>query len=147
MDSGGRGLGSVALLALVLGGCRGVEYRAADLQLDVLERVPDTAETVRICVDGVGEQVFGARFNGRFALTGLPTGRTYDVSLDALDADGELVGAWRGVVSGYGVADARCQAPADDTGDTEPACAPCQAQGGFVQPGEDSWLLAVHFSG
>jgi hypothetical protein len=131
----------VALLVLAVAGCEGVEYRAAELQLDVLERVPDSAETVRICVDGVGEQVFGARFNGRFAVTGLPTGRTYDVAIDALDADGELVGAWSGVVSGYGVGDARCS---DDTG---MACEPCDAQGGFVQPGEDSWLLAVHFSG
>ena len=115
-----------------------IDYRPADLQIDLPGLVPDGAETVRICVDGVGSRSFGARLAGRFAMSGLPAGQPLDVVIDVMDGDGELMVQGRAEgVEGW------VEGELDEDCDT---CAPCGATGSFAAPGEDSWVLAVRFT-
>ncbi|MCB9794387.1 MAG: hypothetical protein H6741_16860 [Alphaproteobacteria bacterium] len=146
---------SFALAAMALA-CSGVEHRAVDLQLDLPGAPPEASEQVRLCVTGVGERVAGSRFTGRYVFTGLPAGRAADVTVDALDAEGEVLAQWSGAqVWGYAEgAQAACgAAPADtgplDTGDTaapvEIDCTPCAASGALAEG--DTWVLGVRFLG
>jgi len=125
------------LLALLAGCPEPIDYRQADLQVDLPGLVPVDAETVRICVDGVGSRSFGARLAGRFALTGIPAGDPVDIVVDVLNEDGELlIQGYADGVEGWttGELDEVCE-----------GCEPCKAEGSFAAPEEDSWVLAVRF--
>lgn len=61
------------MLPLLALGCAGETYDVADLQLDITGPLPAAAETMRVCVAGVGILDLGAG-NGRAAFTGIPIG-------------------------------------------------------------------------
>lgn len=116
--------------------CSTVSYRDADLVLDVLGPVPDDADTVRVCVTNVGEVSYGARIDGRFAMTALPADQPVDVRVDVLQGDEVVQTAAIDALDGYGVAEPQaCE-----------GCAPCQEPDAFASEGEDTWVLAVRFS-
>ena len=124
----------MTLLAAVA--CSAVEYRDADLQLDLLGELPEEAESVRVCVGEVGEQDFGARIDGRFAVTGLPVGVPLDVDVEVHDADGAVLE--RASVEGLeGYAEAEPLSCED--------CEPCTEDGAFAPAGGETWVLAVRF--
>ncbi len=125
---------------LLLAACANpLDYRPADLQLDLPADVPVAAETARVCVEGVGTMSFGANLAGRFVFTGIPTDRgDHSITAELLDADGVVIlqgGADN--VNGHAVGEV------DECLD---GCLPCTALGGFASPEEDSWVLAVRFS-
>jgi len=125
------------LLALLMGCPAPIDYRRADLHVDLPGLVDPEAATVRVCVDGVGSRSFGARLAGRVALTGIPAGEPVDVVVDVLDDDGALMAqGYADDVDGWiqGELDEDCE-----------GCEPCQAEGSFAAPEEDSWVLAVRF--
>lgn len=135
-------MSSFLAAALALGACSGVEHRAVDLQLDLPGAPSADAEQVRICITGVGERVAGSRFTGRYVFTGLPAGRAADVTVDALDAEGEVLSQWSGAqVWGYSEG-----TQADCGGDTGLSdCAPCEADGALAEG--DTWVLGLRFLG
>lgn len=122
-----------ALLALA---CSPVSYRDADLVLDVAGAVPDDADVVTICVADVGAESFGARIDGRFALTGLPAGQALDVTVDVV-RDQAVVSRAEGTLDDYlAVQAADCE-----------DCVPCDEDDAFATAQEETWVLAVRFSG
>ncbi len=126
-------------LILVLG-CMPVEHRAADLQLDLPGSQPQEAETVRVCVRGVGYRDYGARLTGQFTMTGLPVGEPALVQVDVYDGDDTLLVSGEGEVEDYLLGRRlECAAGA--------VCEPCEDEGEPAQDQEDSWLLAVRFLG
>ncbi|MCP4807226.1 MAG: hypothetical protein GY913_21325 [Proteobacteria bacterium] len=116
--------------------CSSVEYRDADLVLDVARAVPDDADAVVVCIEDVGAMSFGARIDGRFAVTGLPAGDAVDVTVDVLVEDAVLERAAVTGLDGYGTAQVEaCE-----------ECVPCDEDDAFATAGEDTWVLAVRFS-
>lgn len=134
-------MGRVLSLILLVA-CSSVEYRAADLQLDLPGPLPEGAEQVRLCVDGVGTETFGARESGRFALTGLPAGQAIDVVVDVVGEDELLAQARVSELGGWSVGELEDCAP--DSGMVP--CQPCSARGQWAEKGEDSWVLALRFT-
>ena len=124
-------------LALVwTGGCGGVDYRAADLQLDLVGELPEDVASVRICVEGVGARVMGARLAGTYSYPGLPVDAPLDITVNVLDEDGEvLLEAQAPALSGYREEELR---------ECDP-CSACQASGTAADPDGPSWLLALRF--
>lgn len=116
--------------------CSAVEYRDADLQLDLLGEVPEDAEQVRVCVADVGEQSFGARIDGRFAVTGLYANEPVDVTIDLLDADAAVLArAEAADLDGYAELESRqCE-----------GCEVCSEADNFAPAGGETWVLAVRF--
>ncbi len=124
------------LTALLLGACGGVEYRAADLQLDLAGELPLETHSVRICVEGVGARGMGARLAGTYSYPGLPVGEPLDITVDVLGEDGEvLLEAQAPALSGYREEELR---------ECDP-CSACQATGTAADPDGPSWLLALRF--
>lgn len=119
-------------------GCTPVAHRYADVQLDVPGEMPPEAEFVRICVEGVGTQEFGARLTGRFSMTGLPAGEPANVGVDVLDADGGLLmsASVDGLLDHTLATRLECSSGA--------VCAPCEGES-TVPLLEDAWLLGVRF--
>lgn len=139
--------GVVPLLTLLA--CGETTYRPVDRQLDLDARVPDQAEQLRICVQGAGAMSFGARYDGHFAMTGLPAGLPEPilVTVDAM-ADEQLVGQWEGELTGAynsGSAALCTLESAQETGAL--ACEPCRADGQMATEEEASWVLGLRFSG
>lgn len=122
----------------LLAGCARETYDVADLQVDVTAPLPADAETLRLCVTGVGTMETGAG-NGRAAFTGIPADVPVELSLTVLDAAG-------GVLGGAGPVTVDAAAPYATTpfrDGAEPACA---AEGERVAEGEPDQLLAVRFA-
>ncbi len=125
----------IALLAA----CVSFDIAHADLQLDLQGTVPEAAERIRICVEGVGVSEQGLRFDGLHAVPGLPAGEPLSVTVDLLDAGGTV--AARGTaasLAGYAVS---------SLVDCSGGCAPCEASGSFAPEGDPAWLLAVRLLG
>ena len=116
-----------------------MDYRDADLQLDLPGLVPDQAEQVRVCIAGVGEQSFGARMNGLFAVTGLPAGEPVDVTVDVVEQELVTVRGQAEQLSDYQLG-SREDCP-------EEGCEPCTEQDRFAPAQEDTWVLALRFVG
>lgn len=127
-----------ALVAALLG-CSPVDYRDADLQLDLPGQVPTQAEQVRVCVSGVGQQTFGARMSGLFAVTGLPAGQPVDVTVDVLEQGLVVVQGRTSELVDYALAS---RTECDEAG-----CTPCTEQGSFASAEEETWVLALRFLG
>ena len=72
------------LHGLLFTGCLEVEYRSADLQVDVEGIYPDFVDVVRICVADVGVREFGARFSGLYSMVGLPAGDPLDLQINLM---------------------------------------------------------------
>ncbi len=132
------GLGALKVLAgaVLASACARETYDVADLQIDVEAPLPTDAETLHICVSGVGELEQGAG-NGRAAFPGLRAGEAVDVSVDVFDEGGTLL-ASAGPIR---LDDAT---PYVATPLLDPAV-PCVANGGVAAEGTDSWLLALRF--
>jgi len=134
-------------------GCGVEEWRNADLQLDVSSDLPDTAEQVRVCVDGAGVRELGAAAVGRFAVPGVPTDRPAIVTVQVLaagsedtalsDSGGQVIGQ-AGPVTLEADAPYASTAYNDYTGGASPAL--CEVSGSFAGEEEESWLLAVRFT-
>ncbi len=156
----GRVARQLALLALPLVGCTREAYRNADLQLDILAGLPEGAEQVRICAEGLRSRTVGAG-GERYALPGLPLGEPAAVTVDLLvaleDADtgGDgLVTIARSVPvefseqQPYLVTELEQYA---DSAEQAQACAscptPCETATSAAENQEESWLLAVRFEG
>lgn len=124
------------MIWLLAAGCSAVEYRDADLQLDLAGEVPPDVEQIRVCVADVGEQTFGARIDGRFAVTGLYAGEPVDVTVDLVDEDGALLErASVSALEGF--------ASAEPVGCGD--CEPCTEADAFAPATEETWVLAVRF--
>ena len=136
-------------VVLALLGCGQTDYRPVDRLLDLPGRVPDASERVRVCVQDSGSQAFGARFDGLYALTGLPP--ELEAPLVTVEAISDLgvLAQWQGVVDqeqalGEPV---DCLAAGEEAQDSGLApCAPCQSDGRFSS-GEGAWVLGLRFSG
>ena len=123
-------------LLLLLGGCTDLDYRPGDWEVDVVAALPPEAETLRICIDGVGVSTVGAG-NGRADVRGLPTHDTQvRIEVYALDEVALFAAAWAPI--------------GDDTPqvDVPPASfdgTPCTASGEFAKSGEEDRLLVTRF--
>ena len=126
-----------AALLCCVSGCGSVEYRAVDLQLDILGSLPDATETLHVCVSAVGELTAGAG-NGRVVYAGLPADTTTTVAVDFLDASGEVIG-------GAGPA---AFEPGTDWMEQpqDPRKEGCTAQGQTAPDNEAGWVLGVRFT-
>ncbi|MFT5583463.1 MAG: hypothetical protein ACI9VR_001041 [Cognaticolwellia sp.] len=146
MDPGDGQVGGVALALL---GCGQTDYRPVDRLLELPGRVPDNSERVRVCVRESGSLAFGARFDGLYAVTGLPADMLDPlVTVEAITADGVLA-QWQGVVDQDFVMGEQldCLAPDEESQDTGlGSCVPCQSAGSFSS-GEGAWVLGLRFSG
>ena len=141
------------LLTLLAGGCSVESWRNADLQLDVQSALPGEAEQVRICVDGAGVREQAAVEVGRFAVPGVPTDSPAIVTVQVTVArTGGDTGTDTVLVIGQaGPETLEATAPYVATGYTEytqgEGPSPCEVTGSFAGDEEESWLLAVRFSG
>lgn len=125
------------LAALLLGGCAGVDYRPVDLQLDVLGAVPAEAETIRMCVEGVGELTEGAG-NGRVVYAGLRTDSVAQVTLSFETETGDVIG-------GAGPVELDADTPWAEVEQDDRAEA-CTATAFDVPASEAGWALGVRFT-
>lgn len=130
-----RGIAAAGAAAL-FSGCSEVDYVFGDWEFDVVAALPQDAEQMRICVDGVGVTTLGAG-NGRAAVSGLPPEPT-TVRVEVYDADGIglLATSWILVSDD----EPTVSAPPADLGAT-----PCAASGEYAEPGSDDRILAVRF--
>jgi hypothetical protein len=124
---------------LLLLACGRVSYDVADLQLDVEAALPEQAELATMCVKDVGTRQEGAG-NGRLAMTGLPAGQSATVTVTILDVDGTVLGS-----SVPQTLDA--DHPYETTTFDPAATTACDATGTLATDSEDSWLLAIRFTG
>ena len=122
----------VAALAAALAGCGGVEWRNADLQVDVAGAAWTDEDVVRICVAGVGEHEEAAG-RGLIAFPGLPLGDPVEVRVSILDRPGGAGPVELSEETPYArVAWADCE-----------DCAPCTAEGAPAAAGDPDRLLAI----
>ena len=128
------------LAAVVLTGCDGSPGTSVDWQLDVLAPLPTDAAQVRICVtDGVFG-TFGAAA-GTYAITGLFVDESVEVTVNALDLDGGVLG-FAGPVElteEYNIVDF------NSTGCETGSCGLCESSGKMPEEGEPSRVLGVRF--
>jgi hypothetical protein len=124
------------LLAALLGCGAPQEYRPADWEVDVVAALPLAAETVRVCIDGVGVSTIGAG-NGRVAVRGVPPADT-QVRLEVFDIDGEALFS----TSWLEIGDDR---PLVEASAAAIESTPCAAAGEFAAAGADDRLLVAHF--
>lgn len=112
------------------------EYTAGDWQVDIVSAVPADAETVRVCIEGVGVNTVGAG-NGRVAVRGLPPEDTL-VRIELYDIHGEglLSTDWLEIGD---------DAPEVSASPVAPASSPCAASGDFVEAGTEDRLLVARF--
>lgn len=123
---------------LLLAGCARETYDVADLQVDVTAPLPADAETLRLCVTGVGAMETGAG-NGRAAFTGIPAAIPVEFALTVLDEEG-------GVLGGAGPVTVDASDPYATTPFREGAEPACTAEGERAAEGEPDQLLAVRFA-
>lgn len=123
---------------LLLLACASVSYDVADLQVDVEAALPETAEKARICVKEVGMLEEGAG-NGRLAMAGLPEGEPAEVTVAIFDAAGAVLGHSEPVLL-------QADTPYRTTVFVDGAEG-CEAAGTMAEGAENSWLLAVRFTG
>jgi hypothetical protein len=121
----------------LLSGCAVETYDVADLQLDVAAPLPIGAETLHVCVTGVGMLDRGAG-NGRMAFPGLPVGDPAEVTVDVLDADGALL-----ATAGPAVLDGDAPWATTPLGDPQDAC---HTTGELAPDEATSWLLVLRFA-
>lgn len=116
--------------------CEGQEYTPGDWEVDVVADVPIAAETVRVCIEGVGVSTIGAG-NGRVAVRGLPPEDTR-VRLEVQDVDGVtlLSTSWLEIGD---------DAPQVSASPVAAPTTPCTASGSFVEAGADDRLLVARF--
>jgi hypothetical protein len=124
-------------LALCVTGCGAVDYRAIDLQLDIVGSLPDTTETLHVCVSEVGELSAGAG-NGRVVYAGLPADTATTVTVDFLDASGAVIGGAGPAI--FEPSAAWVEQPQDQRQDG------CTAQGQTAPDNETGWVLGVRFT-
>ena len=117
--------------------CAAESYDPADLHVDVLAAVPETAEQARICVEGVGLREEGAG-NGRLAFPGLPLDLQAGLTVDLLDEAGAVVGRSLPLVLS-------AEVPYQQVGFSSTSELPCEATGAVAPEGTDSLLLVVRF--
>ncbi len=145
MDPGNGQVGGVALALL---GCGQTDYRPVERLLELPGRVPDTSERVRVCVQESGSQAFGARFDGLYAVTGLPADMPAPlVVVEAITSAGVLA-QWQGVVDqDFAVGEQLDCLAANEVGQETGLvpCMPCQSAGSFSS-GEGAWVLGLRFS-
>lgn len=131
-------------VAFGLGGCASEAYDRADLQLDVDAPLPVASATLHLCASasdgsaGFGELDLGAG-NGRAAFTGLLAGAELQVTVQALDADGLVLGSARGLLGGDDVR--YVLAPWSETDTTL-----CRDRGQRAPADAETWLLGVRFA-
>lgn len=135
-------------VVLALLGCGQTDYRPVDRLLELPGRVPDASERVRVCVQDSGSQAFGARFDGLYALTGLPPELDAPlVTVEAISSQGVLM-QWQGLVDQEQVfgEQLQCVAAGEEQSDSGLLpCMPCQSEGRFSS-GEGAWVLGLRFS-
>ena len=133
----------LSLLASVLGctlGCTGIEYEAADFQVDVLNSQPEGSAQVRLCVAGQVAQTYGAReASPSYAIFGIKRQGVFETTVEVLDEDGELLARSTSIIDSDYVTDEL------DFCD-EVVCLPCEAPGGAITNGEEKWTVAVRFA-
>jgi predicted RNA methylase len=98
--------------------------------------LPSTAETLHVCVSGTGTLDLGAG-NGRAAFTGILAGSSPVATVQALDADGAVLGE---ATAAFGADIAYVLAPWTD------AVAPCDDPGGRAPADAATWLLGIRFA-
>jgi hypothetical protein len=134
----------IRLLAIAAGfaavGCVSVDHRASELQFDLLASQPTDADTVRVCVEGVGTMNFTARERGSYVFTGIPAGATVDVAISVVNSEGDVVATAVGEeISGY------------DSGELsdcyEGECTPCEIMDPLIDIPDESWVLSLRFLG
>lgn len=133
---------------LALLGCGQTDYRPVDRLLELPGRVPDASERLRVCVQDSGSQAFGARFDGLYALTGLPPELDAPlVTVEAISGQGVLA-QWQGVVDQEQAFAEQldCLAADEEEDSGSQPCEPCQSDGRFSS-GEGAWVLGLRFSG
>lgn len=116
--------------------------------LELPGRVPDTSERLRVCVQESGSLAFGARFDGLYAVTGLPADLMDPVVTVEANTEAGVVAQWQGTVDQDFVIGARldCLGVDEDEMDSGAApCVPCQSEGSFSS-GEGAWVLGLRFS-
>lgn len=123
-------------LLLTLLACEAQEYTPGDWEVDIVSDVPAAAETVRVCIEGVGVSTIGAG-NGRVAVRGLPPTDTR-VRLEVQDIDGATVLSTDWLDIGD-------EAPAVSASPVAVAATPCTASGSFAEAGAEDRLLVARF--
>jgi len=122
-------------------------YDRTDLQLDVDAPLPAEAEFLHVCVAGVdgapghGELDLGAG-NGRAAFTGLAAEGGFQVTVQAEDAEGVVLGTAVGELGVLGQADLRYVLAPWTEGEAEP----CRDAGRRAPDDAETWLLGVRFA-
>lgn len=123
-------------MVTLLGGCAAEEYDRTDLQLDVDAPLPADAATLHVCVSGTGTLDLGAG-NGRAAFTGILAGEPLSATVDALDADGVVLGSAQ---ADFDVDTPYVRAPWTTGGDA------CTDPGRRAPADADTWLLGIRFA-
>lgn len=116
--------------------------------LELPGRVPDTSERLRVCVQESGSLAFGARFDGLYAVTGLPAGLSEPLVTVEANTEAGVLAQWQGTVDQDFVIGERldCLGVDEEAVDSgQVACAPCQSEGNFSS-GEGAWVLGLRFS-
>ena len=128
------------LATVVLTGCDGSPGTSVDLHLDILSSLSADAEQVRICVtDGVFE-TFGAAA-GTYAITGLFADDLVEVTVNALDFDGDVLGFAGPIVltEEYNIVNFNL------TGCETGGCGLCESSGKMPEQGDPTRVLGVRF--
>ncbi len=121
---------------LFLAACHEQAFVRGDWEVDVVASFPAAAETLRICVEGVGVAVYGAG-NGRASVPGLPVDDTR-VRIELYDDVG--VGLFSTNWMEVGDHDPVVWASPAAFG-----ASPCVASGNFAGEDDDSRLLVTRF--
>ena len=120
----------------VLVACDDLAYLPGDWQLDVVATLPLEAETLRICVEGMGVTTMGAG-NGRGAVRGVPPDATrVRVEVNDVDGFGLLATPWTPI----GDDDPIAAAAPVELGESA-----CAASGAAAAAGSDDRLLVTRF--
>ena len=136
MEPGRLRLRHGGLIVALLAGCGWEAYDRTDLQLDVDAPLPADAATLHVCVSDTGSVDFGAG-NGRVAFTGIRAGAAFVATVDALDADGNVLGR---ATASFDPSTAYALVPWSDA-----AVAPCVDPGTRAPADSATWLLGVRF--
>ena len=128
------------LAAVMLTGCDGSPGTLVELQLDILAALPGDAEQVKICVAEGAFETFGAA-SGTYAITGLFENESIEVTVNALELDGDVLGFAGPVVLAeeYNIVDF------NSTGCETGSCGLCESSGIIPGQGDPSRVLGVRF--
>jgi len=131
-----------AMLCLLTAGCQGSPTIDVDLQFDIVDALPQGTSQVKICVtDGVFE-TFGSAA-GSYAVTGLFVDEEIEVTVNALDDQGIVLGITGPLV----LTEAYTAAEFNAIGCESGGCVLCESSGRLPTATEETLVLGVRFVG